>query len=473
MVVPLLLAGIAPFISPRRRLAMFYAAVGVLFGVLAFGNATPLFALYAQLPPGAATFRYANRLFWLTGLSLAMLSAVTVDAVTRRDESHGSGWTGPVLGAVLGVALIAFTPGGLRWPEAIAVVGAVAALWVAAAIPRLAAAAAVVVVAALALSVIAVPFRYSGGLVWTVEAYWRHAEALTRLAPPLSSQDRVFIVSDLRSLSAFDLMQKTATILRVPDIHDYDALLGRRHVEYITTMWHGMPINHLDDLYGRHTVKGGFRARLLDLAAVRYVVSPPSDPVLAWGLDLPAVPTGDAGLHVFRNDRALSRARYVPRIEVVPDRSVLLNRLAYGSDDLAQVAFVEEPMPSGFSAEDPLPAGGGSARFLRDDPEHLVIEVDAPARGFLVLADQYFPGWRATVNGASAPIQRVNQMFRLVEVPAGVSRVEFRYRPTSVAVGAALSFVSLGAVGVVLWGGRRRRSWPHLARDGDSGRRAR
>ena len=91
-----------------------------------------------------------------------------------------------------------------------------------------------------------------------------------------------------------------------------------------------------------------------------------------------------------------------------------------------------------------------SAHFVRDDPEHAVIDVDAPARGFLVLADQYYPGWRATVNGADVAIHRANFMFRLVEVPAGTSRVEFLYRPRSVALGAVISAAALIVLVVLL-----------------------
>jgi hypothetical protein len=60
---------------------------------------------------------------------------------------------------------------------------------------------------------------------------------------------------------------------------------------------------------------------------------------------------------------------------------------------LAQVAFVEEPLPDGFSGVEPAPAGG-PARFLTDDPEHVVIEVDAPARGFSF--------WRTSTSPAGA-----------------------------------------------------------------------
>jgi hypothetical protein len=91
-----------------------------------------------------------------------------------------------------------------------------------------------------------------------------------------------------------------------------------------------------------------------------------------------------------------------------------------------------------------------AARFVTDDPEHVVIELNAPERGFLFLADQYFPGWSATVNGRTGPIVRANHAFRLVEVPRGQVRVEFRYRPTRVWVGAIISVMTLSGVAVAL-----------------------
>jgi len=117
---------------------------------------------------------------------------------------------------------------------------------------------------------------------------------------------------------------------------------------------------------------------------------------------------------------------------------------------------VEEPLPSGFTGSAD-PPGPGTARFIASSPEHVVIDVDAPLRGFVVLADSYYPGWRATVNGTAVPIARANFMSRLVEVPPGKSRVEFRYRPTSLVLGAAVSVAVLGGLTVFLVFRRRGR----------------
>jgi hypothetical protein len=92
---------------------------------------------------------------------------------------------------------------------------------------------------------------------------------------------------------------------------------------------------------------------------------------------------------------------------------------------------------------------GGEAEIIADEPEHVVVRVSAPARGFLYLADQYFPGRRATVNGAPVPILRANYVFRAVEVPAGTSTVEFRYRPVSVLAGVAITAITLAGLAIL------------------------
>ena len=59
------------------------------------------------------------------------------------------------------------------------------------------------------------------------------------------------------------------------------------------------------------------------------------------------------------------------------------------------------------------------------------------ADGFLVVTDQFYPGWAATVNGTPTTVLRANVAFRALRLPAGESTVEFRYRPLSIRLGVA------------------------------------
>jgi len=60
-----------------------------------------------------------------------------------------------------------------------------------------------------------------------------------------------------------------------------------------------------------------------------------------------------------------------------------------------------------------------------------------------VLVDAHDPGWRATIDGAPAAVQRANVAFRAVAVPAGRHTIEYLYRPRSITVGLAVSGIAL------------------------------
>jgi len=62
---------------------------------------------------------------------------------------------------------------------------------------------------------------------------------------------------------------------------------------------------------------------------------------------------------------------------------------------------------------------------------HMAFDVQAPEAGYLVISELWYPGWTATINGATAAIEPVNGALRAVAVPAGASIVELTYRPRS------------------------------------------
>jgi hypothetical protein len=63
----------------------------------------------------------------------------------------------------------------------------------------------------------------------------------------------------------------------------------------------------------------------------------------------------------------------------------------------------------------------------------VVIRVQTPQSGVLVLHDLWFAGWEVEVNGEPKPLLRMNALFRGVELEAGTHRVIFTFRPFSFA----------------------------------------
>jgi uncharacterized membrane protein YfhO len=89
-----------------------------------------------------------------------------------------------------------------------------------------------------------------------------------------------------------------------------------------------------------------------------------------------------------------------------------------------------------------------AAQIIRYNNELVTIATSADSEAVLVLADSYYPGWKAFVDGREEVIRRANLFFRAVRLPAGNHTVEFRYEPRSFVIGLAISAITLVALAV-------------------------
>ncbi|MCZ7540480.1 MAG: YfhO family protein [Anaerolineae bacterium] len=129
--------------------------------------------------------------------------------------------------------------------------------------------------------------------------------------------------------------------------------------------------------------------------------------------------------------------------------------------DPAQTVILADISPPGSAGEGGRGAAAsspGSISLLKGYPAERRFHVTTGAPSYLVLAETWYPGWSATVDGAPAPILRANLAFQAVAVPAGKSEIVFRYRISNFEVGMVISAGALLAALALLLGGRIRRS---------------
>ncbi len=94
----------------------------------------------------------------------------------------------------------------------------------------------------------------------------------------------------------------------------------------------------------------------------------------------------------------------------------------------------------------------GSTDVVAYTPGHIVIETDAQRPALLVVAESYYPGWHATLDGQPVETLRANYISQGVVVPAGKHTVEMKYEPDSFRNGALLSVAGLlGLGGLIVW----------------------
>lgn len=140
-------------------------------------------------------------------------------------------------------------------------------------------------------------------------------------------------------------------------------------------------------------------------------------------------------------------------------RAFLVHAAVVAADDEAALAVMQDaafdPRTSvALAGGDPLAVAdallpGESVHVVSYAPERVEIEVAAQSPGYLVLADAWYPGWQAQVDGAPVAILRADLLFRAVAVGEGVHRVVFTFLPTSLRLGAWISLG--GAILLTTW----------------------
>ncbi len=262
------------------------------------------------------------------------------------------------------------------------------------------------------------------------------------------------------------------------DLHDargYDSMIPRQYATYMGLIapQGGLLHNRIDPIAGNNAQ--ALASPLLDLLNVRYLVA---DRLIegAEALGLREV-YGDEAVRIYQNLDALPRAYTLPYYDLTeplcgaapddfativsnPDFAADPRRVVIEDFGDAQSCDLVYTWPGPEHEADPV-----AAPITHYGPIEVVVQAEVAEESWLVLADSYYPGWKAFVRLAGSaedqeretPIHLVNGNFRGVRLSPGAWTVRFRYSPPTFQVGAFLSFLSgmLVIFMLMLWLWRR------------------
>ena len=164
------------------------------------------------------------------------------------------------------------------------------------------------------------------------------------------------------------------------------------------------------------------------------------------------------GVRVYHNPAYLPRAYVVYHVQEVESDGEAREAVLNPSFDPSASAVVEGPLPPDIAAlTQTPPAGYTEVDAIEHTPQRVSIDVQAAQPGLLVLSDQYWPGWQATIDGAPVPIVHANYVVRGVYLPAGKHQVVFAFHPLSFYLGLGITLAAVAFV-VLLSIVERRRS---------------
>ena len=159
------------------------------------------------------------------------------------------------------------------------------------------------------------------------------------------------------------------------------------------------------------------------------------------------------GVYVFQNQTYLPRARIVFDYEVMRDREDILKRITDPNFDYRNSVILEEEPQVSLSRGD-TSVSLGKAYIEKDEINTLTVKAVLSRGGFLILSENYYPSWKAYVDGVEAQIYRANYLFRALYLEEGEHEVKFVFDSPTYRVGKTstlLTSVLLLAIFGVYW----------------------
>ncbi|MBI4522117.1 MAG: YfhO family protein [Gemmatimonadetes bacterium] len=472
--VILLLVPIGLLSSRRRGLQWFFAGLGATALLYGLGRHTPVWRAFYELLPGIKLFRAPSMTVFVFGLAAVSGAAFGVEhllqtssGATGEGEGKGSGAQrsiGRVLWgtvAVLAVLALLASTGALTslWlavvyrdigaPQADALVRArsylVMGFWVATSLLALTAAVweglrrrwfgSRTAVAFLAIIVAIDLFRVDAAFLRVVDpqAYFAPDEALRFLMAERERQPPFRVLS---------LAQSGQDVL--PALHGLELAAGHhpndlaRYRELIGMVGSGLP---------EHLLRS---EKILSVTNVRYLLTP-----VELAPQMGREPVARGGRYAaFELAGGQPRAYLVADAVVLPDSQAVPFMMSSAFDPASQVVLAE-PAPLALEGG----AVSGNVTWTAREVNRLALRVETDRPSLLVLAENWFPAWRATVDGESVPVLRANHTFRAVPLSPGTHTVELTYRSRLLARALATSVAGLlvlVASGAASWARARR-----------------
>jgi hypothetical protein len=489
--VLLLLAAVG-FVAPgARRLRWFFLGLGGLAFLYALGANTPVWHVAYAVLPGISIFRAASMAIFLTGFAVATLAAFgaqrLLDGAAGEVEAPGRETT--VLWGCAGLAGLLFV---------LAASGSLQSIWTSTIYPNVGAQ------QAAALSALA-EFISRGALIAFVLALGTAGlgwAAMNRKAPAVAvfaglallvtvdgaRIDESFLLT--RSFEPFGAPTPMEAFIadkvdaeppfRLLDLRGLNGdVRGSMFGIELTWGHHPNDLARYRDLIG--AAGGGLPNNLLISENIlratntRYVLWPTAqlgDPAqqnvgaLANAVVETASQLSDGQTFetLYRVDD-LPRARLVTEVRVAPDAAAV-DALANPGFPVDRMVVSPEELDIDLGPGTPI----GDVEWLERlvDARTLRVTTDRPA--LLVIADNWYDGWQATVDGDPAEVHRVNVTQQAVAVPEGTTDVVLVHRDRDVRRGAIVSLLSgLLLLGVAGAGLVRRRDGSPAIGPADSG----
>lgn len=448
-------------LNRHRSHAWFWLGTLVVSLLWAWGGNTPFYQLVYAIVPGSKFFRAPSTILYVSAFSFAMLAAFGAERALagKGTTRYAAGW---IIGAAL-IAILASVGGLTNFAQGLENVNvdAIEANATNVTLGAWRSLGFVLLTIGIMVAVMREKMPATMGAwallgvvaldLWSIERhYWRFSDR----ADQLYAEDDI-----IRYLKA---QPQPARVIALPlgdnmASHDPfilgDALM--HHGVRGVLGYHGNELGRFQELYGKNE---GYQSianpNFWALTNTRFFYT--NVPELPFpGAKLVAGPVRNApGTMTYLFELAGDHpVAWVAPMKVKLDDATTKATVLNPNFDVRRVAIFDtaatvESQPVNTPLPAPVPFGVKSTRY---EPGAIDLELEgvAPAGSALVVSENFYPGWTATVDGKPTATSRVNFTLIGVDLPAGAKTVSLRFDSAPYQTGKLLTLLAVG--GAVLW----------------------
>lgn len=453
--------------DPRRGFVMFWSVTVVIALLWALGGHTPFYRIPYAIIPGTKYFRAPATVFFVGTMALSVLSATGVERVLTREISlkYAFGWL-----AFAGIVVALGSTGVLTdFAQALAPDEMVDSV-IANSLEVILGAWRSFAFVLLPVGVILLHKRGRltlGAVGWSLAILaaadsWTIMRHYWVFSPPASIT--------YRADAAIERVRRDPQPARVLAIEIEPN--GRRDTNL---QGDGLMIHRIRTVLGYHGNQLGrynelldkqqgfiqiFNPRIWQLLNMRYLLTNTADvgrffPGAEWIIG-PVKDAAGTDVYLYRLPGENPYAWVAPVIVKADDPSVSATLLNQAFDPRTAALFAPDAHVPGVEHLGALPpAPAVSASVTRYAPGRVSLELSAPApRGSaLMVSENYFPGWTATVDGKPAKVGRADYTITGVELPEGGRKIELSFRDVAYEQGKLITILALLAAAGLIAGG--------------------
>ena len=240
----------------------------------------------------------------------------------------------------------------------------------------------------------------------------------------------------------------------------YDPLFIKNYAELVSTSHNGqiaflVPRSDVNiaSVFAQDTLSSNlYRQRILNLLGVKYILNKNDLLTTSWKPDTGIFPSENYRLvwqggkwQIYENKNSIPRFFMADNFIVSPQKTETISLIFNKNIDLRRTLILNKEPDIKIDK-----SSNNQVSLLSYKPDSVSFKTKTSGNSLLFLSDNYYPAWKALIDGKKSEILVADYTFRAIAIPKGKHTVEFIYDPTSFYEGLLISV--LGVLSILGYG---------------------